>query len=402
MSQTPAKSTARASAVALLRRLGTVVLTLLVIAGAAGAVVAGRGLLAERAATAAVPAPTAPTVVAVQTLTLTDGYQVERRFAGQIEPAQTTRLSFEFGGALKTLAADEGDRVAAGDIIATLDTRLLDAEGQALDAQRAALEAQAELARRTNARQETLQQRGFASVQARDNASLGLAELTARIAEVDARRVAITVRQDKAVLRAPFDAVVSKRHVDNGSTLAPAAPVLTLVKAAAPQFRVGLPAEMVAKLEKGAKGTVRFGARAVPVTRAAVLPAVDPATRTRTVLFDVPAGDMPAFGETGDLILTARVAERGAFVPLSALSDGPRGLWRLLTVVDRAQGPTVVPEMANILFVQGERAYVAGTFEDGARVIEDGTHRVVPGERVEPRVIDAPADEAMSLAFAQD
>jgi hypothetical protein len=43
---------------------------------------------------------------------------------------------------------------------------------------------------------------------------------------------------------------------------------------------------------------------------------------------------------------------------------------------------TIATEAVEVLRLDGERAFVRGSFEDGARYIAGGTHRVVPGETV--------------------
>jgi multidrug efflux pump subunit AcrA (membrane-fusion protein) len=95
--------------------------------------------------------------------------------------------------------------VSRGEVIARLDTRLLEAERARLSASRAALAAQVELARRTDARQQTLLAEGHVTQQRVDESSLLLAQLEAALAEVDAGIAAVDVRLSKAVLRAPFD-----------------------------------------------------------------------------------------------------------------------------------------------------------------------------------------------------
>jgi hypothetical protein len=46
------------------------------------------------------------------------------------------------------------------------------------------------------------------------------------------------------------------------------------------------------------------------------------------------------------------------------------------------RGATIATEAVEVLRLDGERAFVRGSFADGARYLADGTHRVVPGETV--------------------
>ncbi|MEL6794546.1 MAG: efflux RND transporter periplasmic adaptor subunit, partial [Pseudomonadota bacterium] len=246
----------------------------------------GRGVLADRAAAVETPEAAPVVSVAVAPLRFEDGFESDRRFPGQIQAGQRTVMAFEDAGQVAEIMVDEGDSVAVGDPVARLDTRLLEAERARLVASRGAMEAQAELARRTSDRQEALRERGHASSQTLDDITLRLAEATARIAEIDAAIAAIDVRLDKAVLTAPFDADVAERMIDTGSMASPGAPVASLVEAGARRFRVGLSPEAAAALTSDRVYEARFAGRLYPVALSAVLPELDPATRTRVALFD--------------------------------------------------------------------------------------------------------------------
>ena len=91
----------------------------------------------------------------------------------------------------------------------------------------------------------------------------------------------------------------------------------------------------------------------------------------------------PPFGEVVELAVPREVAADGAWVPLSALSEGPKGLWQVLTVIENDSGDLQVGrEAVDILHVAGSRAYVRGTLADGMRIVVSGSNRVVPGEPV--------------------
>ena len=197
------------------RLLGTVGVVCL----AAGMGIAGHAALSARAE-AAGDAPVAPpTEVRAERLRLEASMRVERRFTGQFEARQDTALAFEEAGTLAEVMVREGDAVAAGAVLARIDTRLLEAERARLDAQRQALLAQAELARRTNERQGELQARGHAAQARIDETSLRLAQLTAGLAEIDAALVTVAVRLEKAVLHAPFAGRVGSRLADTGAVV---------------------------------------------------------------------------------------------------------------------------------------------------------------------------------------
>lgn len=103
------------------RRFVILTLTLMVFIGAAAGVFAG--LSAEADTPADLLAP--PTTVGVMRVGMTDGYAVPRSLPGQIKAAARTDLGFGLGGRVAHVLAEEGDLVAAGDVLARLDTTAL-------------------------------------------------------------------------------------------------------------------------------------------------------------------------------------------------------------------------------------------------------------------------------------
>lgn len=200
----------------------------------------GVTLLSQRADAVLGPEPAPLTVVSAMTLSPQLGLTVTRRFQGQVEPAQTVNLAFQQAGEIERLTVDEGDSVRAGDVIAQLDTQILDAERTRLEASRRAVEAQLELAELTTQRQSELRDRGFASEQALDTARLTLADLEARIAEIDAGLTRIDVQLAQTRLIAPFDGTIATRLADEGTVASVGQPIVEVLQSSAPLFRVGI------------------------------------------------------------------------------------------------------------------------------------------------------------------
>lgn len=368
----------------LVRGTVTLAVTLAVLAGAGGGVVALSGFLGERSSASVGPAPEPPVAVATRTLIRTDGYAVTRRFVGTIEPARRTDVAFELPGVVDAVLVDEGDLVGAGETIATIDTALLEADRVRLLASTDALEAQAELARLTLERRLQLNERGFASGQSLDEIRLGEVEIAARIAEARAGLAGIDVRLAKSEVRAPFEGRVALRSVDDGAVVEAGRPVVTLIEEREPRMRVGIDPDLAGALGEGTSVGVEIAGSTVRGTVERVLPDLDPATRTLTVLvaLDVaPAEAVGLYGRTGTVAVEETIDMRGAWVPLDALREGARGTWTVLTLPSASDGAVpVAVEAVEVLHADGARAFVRGTFAQGADLIETGPHRVVPGQ----------------------
>lgn len=365
--------------------ISTLTVTGIVIAIAGLTVWQGSAIIAKRAAAVEAPPATERIAVSVSPIQFEDAYTVDRSFTGQIESAQTAALSFEQGGTLQTVLVNDGDFVAAGDVVAQLDDRLLKADLDRLKASRQALMAQLELAQLTDERQVKLKERGFASAQTADQTRLSIVELNARLAEIDVAMLIAQIQLTKAEIRAPFDGKVNERLIDPGNTVGAAQPVLTLVETAAPVFRVGIAPDLASQIQLGQKLTIKLSGTPHEASVIAILPQIDPVTRTRIVRAQLEGENDVAFGMTGEAALKERIETPGSWLPLTAIEDGVRGLWTIKTVSETE--PYIVEiEAVEIIHADGMRAYVRGTFSATTRYIDEGIHRVVAGQEV--RVLD--------------
>jgi membrane fusion protein, multidrug efflux system len=362
-------------------RIGSVFVTLAVFGLCCAAVIGGRSLIAESNAMAPDnPAPFVP--VSAMKVQLVESYSVTRRFTGQIEAEAQGELGFEFGGRIAEVTVDEGDRVAAGTVLARLNTAALVPERAALEAELAALAADAELARLTLARNDALTDRGVRSVAAQDEARLALARAEAGMTAIRARIAEVDVRLEKSALVAPFDARIGARLVDAGQTVAAGQAGLVVFQDTAPRLRIGLPPDLAASLRVGDSVMVELGGRAQSAKIISLRPDLDPGTRSRSVILSLPDGGAEVLGETGVLILESAVAEPCFWAPLSALREGVRGSWAVMALEPTAEGERTVLAAVEVIHTDGTRVFLRGGLPEGARIVQTAPDRVAPGQRV--------------------
>ena len=358
-------------------RIVTIVGTLCVIGLAGAAVVFGSDMLAPRADAKPQTATAKATPVAVTPVRIEHSYSVPRSFVGQVEAAASSVLSFELAGKLTEISADEGDTVEKGQEIARLDTALLQAERDRLTASRAATDAQLGFAESRVVRAQSLRGQGFSSQETLDEAIATRDELTSRIAETEAALATVAINLEKSVLLAPFAGRIGAQSVDGGETLSAGQAVVTLIETAAPQIRVGLPLSFTEDMLRGLTITlsgIQYSAEFIQFR-----PDIDPITRTRTALFALQTEEAPTFGQTATLLIDTTVKAEGAWVPMDALQEGAGSAWTVLVVDDGIVKTAAV----ELLHAEETRAYVRGTFADGAQLIGTGAHRVVPGQMVQ-------------------
>ena len=312
-------------------------------------------------------------------------YTVRRAFSGRVEARRASDLGFERNGLVVELLADEGDRVAVGDALARLDDRTLVIDRQRIAAQIDEVSARLELARLTLARREALFQRGHSPEQTRDDIRFEATALAAQLAQLEASLAGIDIELSKTELRAPFDAIVTDRMVDEGTVISAGEPILHIIEDAALEARIGLPSRLASRVAVGSVHDVTVAGLPVRGTVMANVPSLDASTRTMAVILalDGSTAAIPD-GELARLLLDERVGEGGTWLPLTALSEGLRGLWSVLVVRNDPQtgDQHLARADVEVLHMETDRVFVRGTFEAGDRVVATGSHRLVAGQRV--------------------
>lgn len=330
--------------------------------------------------------------VSVLRVKLVHSYEMLRGFTGRVISRRRSELGFELAGQVAKILVDDGDRVAAGELLARLDTARLDARRRELAAQLDEAEAQRVLAEKTRARNATLFRQGHVTAQRLDEAVAQATAAAARVAAIKASIAALDVDLAKAALRAPFDGTIERRLIDEGTVVAAGTPVLRLVEAQSLEAEVGLPLRFAQKLAPGDHVPLETVDNDVLFARVkGVVPVVRGETRTALVTLAL-VGSAAAGVSDGSLVtveMRDRIEADGFWLPVRALTADVRGLWRVYKVNRTPDGSRrVVFENVQILYSEDARAFVSGTVKDGDLIIDGGVARVTPGKKVEVVRID--------------
>ncbi|MBL6708560.1 MAG: efflux RND transporter periplasmic adaptor subunit [Pseudomonadales bacterium] len=342
----------------------------------------------------ATPLSFAELTVSYVTVTPQAEFATNRVYAGTSRAARRAELGFKRGGEVATVMVDLGDSVAAGQLLAQLDTRALasdlrraQSEEVLAAANRRSASAQTELAANTERRVRALRANGNVSQQAFDEAHLQyrasraqLEVAQASLGRAQAAVEAMEVALSEAEIRAPFGGVIQARHVDEGSQIGPGAPALSLVETSRREAHIGIPESAVTSLTVGDAYTINWQNVSASAQLRSLLPEVNPNTRTVTAIFTVTDKRIP-LGAVVELSLRQHVPGNGFWVPLEALAAMDRGLWGVF-IIDAEN--TVQQRLVEIVHNEGDRAFVRGLLSTSDRVVATGTQRIVAGQRVIP------------------
>ena len=362
---------------------GFVFLIVIALVGA-GLTAFALSLRSEEGPKVAVAEPT-PLTVSVMSASMQSGFELQEKYTGIATASRESELGFTTGGRIDSFAADVGDRVSKGQVLATLDTRGLRAQLRASEASIEEARASEDIAETTQDRQEELLEKGHVSSQAVDEAKAQTLAAAARVLSAAARADTLRVEIDLATITAPFDGVVTDRFADEGVIASPGQRVLRLVETGPMEARIGVPVHAASRLETGGRYTLIADGRNVSATLRSVTGIIDSRSRTVTTIFDIDEGAGIPAGTVLRLALDETISEDGIWVPVAALTEVARGVWSVL--VAERDGSAWIAKLrpVTVIHSDGDRTFVRGVIGDGDLIILDGLQRVTPNQPVTPR-----------------
>jgi RND family efflux transporter MFP subunit len=281
---------------------------------------------------------------------------VRAKLRAAIEPKISARI--------ESLLVAPGQTVKAGELIAQLDAREIQAK---LDQAMAVREqATRDLERaRTLLQQKITTQAEFDAIQARERVSAG------------ALKEAETMLGYTKVV-APFDGVISRKLADVGDLAAPGKPIAEMEEPHALRFEVDVPEALISKVKLGAKLAVRIGATS-PVIKGTVVelaPVADAASRTFLVKLDLPTTEGMRSGQFGRVLVPVGET-RSIHVPASALVV--RGQLETVFVVQQQSAQLRIVRTGKR--TDGEVELLSG-ISAGDRVVVEGAETLRDGQPI--------------------
>lgn len=245
--------------------------------------------------------------------------------SGSLSPVTQSTVRSKVPGEIRRVLVREGERVAAGQLLAEIDTVDLQAR---LDAQVAALEenkARLSIAAKNRDNAQKLNKQGFISQNAFDTSQSGFEAAAAAVKSAEAQvRLARNAMQD-AVVRAPIDGIVAKKMINAGEKVGVDSPLVTIVDLAKMEIEVLAPASEIPGIRIGQTASFRvdgFGERSFAGRLERINPTTEPGSRAITVYLSVGNQDGLLKGgmfAKGSLILDK--GEAAPTIPASALQE---------------------------------------------------------------------------------
>ncbi len=319
----------------------------------------GCGQKSERAAPPSLPAAS----VRVQVVESKQRVATEE-VVGTVRAKLRSVIEAKVSGKLEQLLVVPGQQVKAGEVLAVVDAR----EVQARYDQAVALrqQAEADLKRLT-----TLFEQKILSAAEFDNAQAKARVAVAGVAEAQ-------TMLDYTKVTAPFAGVITRKHADVGDLATPGKPLLDMEDSTALRLEADVPEAVVGKLTLGDKLPVRISAleKEIDGVVSEIAPAADPNSRTFLVKLDLPGTPGLRAGQFGRVAMP--VGETAALrVPVSAVIQ--RGQMELVFIVVDGKAQLRIVKTGKRL---GAEVELVSGVAAGEKVVVEGVAGLVDGQPV--------------------
>ena len=358
-----------------------------------------------------------PAVVTVDAVRL-ESVQQHRRVTGELRAVRRSSVATREAGLVIDMPVREGTRVKAGDVLARLDSGILQLELKRAEADGAAAagivaERNANLAWREKELELYRQsaERGASNVkELLDAESIATIARTRvmqaeRLAGVAAARVELLKkRQADMTVRAPFDGVVLARLAELGEWVGEGDPLVELVSVGEVEAWLDIPQRYFADVaQRQIEITISIDSiqERAGADRLRIIPQVDPRSRSFTVVvrFDDHDGRL-----TPGMSLSAWVPTGGRSDAFTVSNDAVlRNDVGAYVYVARAGGPDTpalaTPANVHVRFPVDDRLVVeSSALQPGDLVVVEGNERLFPGAPVIPQqraagAVDEPVRE---------
>ena len=171
--------------------------------------------------------------------------------SGSMKPLLQATVRSKVAAEVSRVHVQEGERVAAGTVLATLDTADLKARHDAQQAAVAEARARLDLARKNQSNGKALLEKSFISQNAFDSVDNAVQVAQANLQNMEAQAAITHKALADAHVRAPFGGIVAKRWVNVGDKLSPDMPVAQVVDLSRMELEAPIPVSEIPYVKVG-------------------------------------------------------------------------------------------------------------------------------------------------------
>jgi RND family efflux transporter MFP subunit len=302
----------------------------------------------------------------------------QTEFIGTVFYEEVSDVASEVSGRVEEVRFEDGQRVKQNQILIKLGADMLRQRLLSTSATYEQALTDLEIARIELKRMEKLYKTKSISQQSYDEDRFEVKGIEKRVDSLKAEVEGIEIELQKKIIRAPFDGIIIKRHVDRGEWLAEGATVAVLARDDVVDIVADISEKFIPFLQIGMPVSATVNGKELTGSVLAIIPRGDVATRTFPVKIRIPNTQALFEGMSAKVKLPVEEPRKTLVVPRDAVI-AVFGQTVVFTVQDsKAQRVPV-----NVIGYQGLVAGIEGTdLKEGMQVVIKGNERLRNGQMV--------------------
>ena len=175
---------------------------------------------------------------------------MKEEWPGIIDAERVSRLVSQTSGVIKKTNITKNSIVEKGQVLAVINTELLEVDLLAVNAQKDGVKAELDQAIRNLSRINALHKKGAASEETIEEANTRRLTLNSRYQQLEAESKSISIKIDNGTIRAPYQAVVLNRYLNVGSFADDETEIVELAEINSFIVKVSVPEAWLKKLDQ--------------------------------------------------------------------------------------------------------------------------------------------------------
>lgn len=320
----------------------------------------------------------------VKLLTVSGGdLNVSGEYSAEVRARVESRLGFQVGGKLVQRPAELGQRVAAGQLLASIDAQDYQLAAQAALAQLSAAQSQRDLAAADFKRYEALKAQNFISGAELERRDTTLKAADAALNQAKAQAQAQSNQAGYTRLMASHAGVVTGVDAEVGQVVSAGQPVLRLAHDGPRDavFSVSESMALALKVGQTMQATLVSTGQTLQGKVRELAASADPVTRTYVVKLALDASERLPLGATINVLAAHLLGSQAAVIklPTSALRED--GALTTVWLLDEAS-MTVNAQAVQLGSMDGNEVVITSGLKPGQKVVAAGVHVLSPGQKV--------------------
>jgi RND family efflux transporter MFP subunit len=310
-------------------------------------------------------------------------------YNGTVSAWKTANIAPDASGRVGRILKKQGDRVAQGELLATLDMTALELQQKQARAAVAVAEAAYQNAKLNSERMKKMLENRAISQMQYENTHLALDAADTQLKSAKATLDLVDYTARNANMKAPFAGIIASKNMEEGDMINPmmgmSQSILTLMDLSKVKIVVDAPAEEIEMIQIGQKCQVRISSRPGEIFKGEVYSknlAADPLSKTFKVEIKVENPEMKIkAGVYADISIEYVSRDDVYLLPLSALLSGDKEVMVDENGVARKRAVTVGLRNGSRFEVASgvqpdELVIVEGNYD-----LKDGTAIVISGDK---------------------